>query len=85
MKKVTIYSTPTCHFCNLAKDYFKENNIPFESFDVSTDREKQMEILDKTGQMGVPVIMIDNEIVIGFDKTRIEELLKGDVGMPMSA
>lgn len=76
MKKVTIYSTPTCHFCNLAKEYLKENNVPFESFDVSTDREKQMEILDKTGQMGVPVILIDNEVIVGFDKPKIAELLQ---------
>ncbi|MCX6703770.1 MAG: glutaredoxin family protein [Candidatus Zambryskibacteria bacterium] len=87
MKKVVVYSTPTCHFCNLAKDYLKENNIPFESFDVSTDREKQMEIFDKTGQMGVPVILIDDEVIVGFDKPRIEELLKGGakMDMPMAA
>lgn len=75
MKKVVIYSTPTCHFCNLAKEYFKTNNIPFESFDVSTDREKQMEILDKTGQMGVPVILIGDDVIVGFDKPKIDELL----------
>ena len=75
MKKVTIYSTPTCHYCNLAKDYLKANNVPFESFDVSTDREKQAEILEKTGQMGVPVIMIDSDVIVGFDKPRIAQLL----------
>lgn len=75
MKKVVIYSTPTCHFCNLAKDYFKENNVPFESFDVSTDREKKMEILDKTGQMGVPVILIGDDVVVGFNKPLIDQLL----------
>jgi glutaredoxin 3 len=75
MKKVVIYSTPACHFCNLAKEYLTKNNIPFESFDVSTDREKQMEILDKTGQMGVPVILIDEEVVVGFNKPVIDQLL----------
>lgn len=75
MKKVVIYSTPTCHFCNLAKEYFKANNIPFESFDVSTDRQKQMEILDKTGQMGVPVILIGDDVVVGFNKPLIDQLL----------
>jgi len=75
MKKVIIYSTPTCHFCNLAKEYFTKNNIQFTAFDVSTDREKQAEILEKTGQMGVPVILIDDEVVVGFDRPRIDELL----------
>jgi glutaredoxin 3 len=75
MKKVVIYSTPTCHFCNLAKEYLTKNNVPFESFDVSTDREKQMEILDKTGQMGVPVILIGEDIVVGFNKPLIDQLL----------
>ncbi|MHB1316668.1 MAG: glutaredoxin family protein [Minisyncoccota bacterium] len=75
MKKVIVYSTPTCHFCNLAKTYLTENNIPFESFDVSTDQEKLREILEKTGQMGVPVILIDDEVIVGFDKPKIAELL----------
>jgi len=75
MKKVVIYSTPTCHFCNLAKEYLTKNNVPFESFDVSTDREKQMEILDKTGQMGVPVILIGEDVVVGFNKPLIDQLL----------
>lgn len=87
MKKVTVYSTPTCHFCNLAKEYFKANNVPFESFDVSTDREKQMEILDKTGQMGVPVILIGDDVVVGFDKPKIDALLHlgAQMDMPMAA
>lgn len=87
MKKVIVYSTPTCHFCNLAKEYFKENHVPFESFDVSTDREKQMEILDKTGQMGVPVILIDDAVIVGFDKPKIDELLNlgAKMDMPMAA
>lgn len=75
MKKVVIYSTPTCHFCNLAKEYLTKNNVSFESFDVSTDREKQMEILDKTGQMGVPVILIGEDVVVGFNKPLIDQLL----------
>lgn len=87
MKKVVVYSTPTCHFCNLAKDYFKQHNVAFESFDVSTDREKQMEILDKTGQMGVPVILIDDAVIVGFDKPKIDMLLNlgGKADMPMAA
>ncbi len=87
MKKVVVYSTPTCHFCNLAKEYFKTHNVPFESFDVSTDREKQMEILDKTGQMGVPVILIGDDVVVGFDKPKIDQLLNlgAQKDMPMAA
>ena len=76
MKKVTIYSTPTCHFCHMAKDYFNEKGVNFEDFDVSKDLEKRKEMLEKSGQMGVPVIIIDNkEIIVGFNKPQIVELL----------
>lgn len=75
MKKVTIYSTPTCHFCHIAKDFFKEKNIVFEDFNVSTDLEKRKEMLERSGQMGVPVIIIDNDLVVGFNKPQIMELL----------
>ena len=87
MKKVVIYSTPTCHFCNLAKEYFTQKGVEFTSFDVSTDREKQAEILEKTGQMGVPVILIDDQVVVGFDRPLIDELLKDDAAtnMPLAA
>lgn len=76
MKKVTIYSTPTCHFCHMAKDYFKEKGVEFEDFDVSKDLEKRKEMLEKSGQMGVPVIIIDNkDIIVGFNKPQIIQLL----------
>ncbi len=75
MKKVTVYSTPTCHFCNMAKEYFKANNVPFETFDVSIDQEKRREMMEKSGQLGVPVITIDNNIIIGFNKPKIAEIL----------
>ena len=75
MKKVTVYSTPTCHFCVLAKEYFTTNNIPFEDFDVLSDLEKRSEMLDKSGQMGVPVIVIDDQVMVGFDKPRIAQAL----------
>ena len=75
MKKVTIYSTPTCHFCSLAKDYFKENNISFEAFDVASDSARRKEMAEKSGQLGVPVIVIDNEVIVGFDKPRIDQAL----------
>jgi glutaredoxin-like YruB-family protein len=75
MKKVTIYSTPTCHFCHAAKDFFNENNVEFTDYNVALDQEKRKEMMEKTGQLGVPVIMIGNQIVIGFDKSKLKELL----------
>lgn len=75
MKEVKIYSTPTCHFCHMAKDYFKENNIEYTDYNVAEDAEKRAEMLEKTGQMGVPVIIIGDEVTIGFNQARIEELL----------
>lgn len=75
MKKVVMYSTPTCHFCNLAKEFFSDHNISYESFDVQSDLAKRQEMVDKSGQMGVPVIYIDDEMVLGFDEDKIKELL----------
>ncbi len=75
MEKVTIYSTPTCHFCHMAKDFFKEKGIEFEDFNVSSDLEKRKEMVDKSGQMGVPVILIKDQIIVGFNKPKIVELL----------
>lgn len=74
-KKVTIYSTPTCHYCNLAKDFFKENNIAYETFDVQTDLAKRKEMIQKSGQMGVPVIYVGDELVMGFDEDKLRSLL----------
>lgn len=75
MKNVTIYTTPTCHFCHAAKDFFRENNIPFTEHDVAADVEKRTEMIEMTGQMGVPVIKIGDDIVIGFAEDHIKELL----------
>jgi len=75
MKNVTIYSTPSCHFCHMAKDFFKEKNITYTDYNVATDVEKRKEMLEKSGQMGVPVIIIDNDLVIGFNKPVISQLL----------
>ncbi|MCK5022091.1 MAG: glutathione S-transferase N-terminal domain-containing protein [Candidatus Pacebacteria bacterium] len=75
MKKVKIYTTPTCGYCNIAKDFFDENNIKYEVFDVSTDEKKRQELVDISGQMGVPVIMVDDEMIIGFDQAKISGLL----------
>lgn len=72
---VTIYSTPVCHFCHAAKDFFQENNVAFTDNDVASDAVKRQEMIDLTGQMGVPVIKIGNDIVIGFDEPKLRELL----------
>ena len=75
MNTVTVYSTPSCHFCHMAKDFFKEKNVEFVDFDVAGDQEKRKEMIDKSGQMGVPVIIIGNQIIVGFNKPKIVELL----------
>ena len=72
---VIVYSTPTCHFCTLAKEFFKENNIAYTEYNVLSDLEKRQEMVDKSGQMGVPVIDISGDIVVGFDEEQISKLL----------
>lgn len=75
MKNVTIYSTPTCHYCHMAKDFFTANSIVYTEYNVATDLEKRKEMVEKSGQMGVPVIIIDGELSVGFDKSKIAQLL----------
>lgn len=74
-KKITVYSTPTCPYCIRLKQFLKDNNIPFEHYDVSVNQEKAEEMIQKSGQMGVPVLDIEGEIITGFDKEKIKELL----------
>ena len=74
-KNVIVYSTPSCPYCNMAKQYFKENDIDFTNYDVSKNREKAKEMINKSGQQGVPVIDIDGEIIVGFDKSKVKQLL----------
>ena len=74
-KNVVIYSTATCHFCHAAKDFFNQNNIPFEEIDVTSDEEKRQEMIDLSGQLGVPVIKIDDEIFVGFRQDKLAEAL----------
>lgn len=76
MKKVIIYSTPTCHYCNLAKEFFDHYDISYESYNVQSDLEKRKEMVEKSGQMGVPVIFVDDEMVKGFDEEKLRELLE---------
>ena len=74
-KKVVIYSTPTCPFCKRAKAYLSQKGIPYTDINVATDREKSKEMIQKSGQMGVPVIIIDGEIVVGFNQAQLDKLL----------
>ena len=76
MQQVTIYSTPTCHFCHAAKDFFTANNVPFTDWNVASDLPHRQEMIQKSGQMGVPVIFVGDDLVIGFDEDRLRELLK---------
>lgn len=75
-KQVTIFSTPACHFCNQAKEYFTNNDVEYTEHDVAADQDKRQEMIEMTGQMGVPVIRIGDDVVIGFDEEKIGELLK---------
>ncbi|MGE4554967.1 MAG: glutaredoxin family protein [Candidatus Paceibacterota bacterium] len=75
MKKVKIYTTPLCPWCQVTKDFLKSYQIEFEEIDVSQDVEKAKEMVQKSGQYGVPVIEIDGQIVVGFNKALLEELL----------
>lgn len=76
MKNVTIYTTPTCGYCKMAKEFFTANNIPYTEYNVGTDIEKRKEMIEKSGQMGVPVIFVDENMTIGFDKSRLSSLLE---------
>jgi len=70
-KIVTIYSTPTCHFCQMAKDFLKEKSIAYIEFDVAHDLERRQEMIQKSGQMGVPVISVDDDVIVGFDREKL--------------
>lgn len=72
---VTVYSTPTCHYCNLAKEFFKRNNVTFTEVNVGADREAARAMVQRTGQMGVPVIDVGDETIIGFNEEKLRQLL----------
>jgi len=75
MKNVTIYSTPTCHFCQMAKEFLKDNNVEYTEFNVAEDAEKRQEMVEKSGQMGVPVIVIGDDFMVGFNEDKMKESL----------
>lgn len=73
--RVKIYTTPTCPYCAMAKEFLKANGIPYEEIDVSTSEEAANEMIKKSGQMGVPVIEIDGQIIVGFDRAALRKAL----------
>jgi len=75
MSKVKVFSTPSCPYCELLKQFLKDKGVEFEAIDVSQDEESQNYIMEKTGKIAVPVTEIDGQIVVSFDKAKIMELL----------
>ncbi len=75
MSKITVYSTPTCPYCAMAKKYLKEKGVEYEDIDVSKDSDSLEEMVKKSGQMGVPVLDIDGEVIVGFDREAIDKAL----------
>ena len=73
--KVTIYSTPTCVYCKMAKEFFAKNNIAYEEHNVASDVKAREEMVEKSHQLGVPVIEVDDNIIIGFDQRTLEQVL----------
>lgn len=78
-RQVTVYSTPTCPYCKMAKEFFQQHGVEFQNVDVAADESKAEEMIQKSGQMGVPVIVIKKEsqedVVVGFDQGKISQLL----------
>jgi glutaredoxin-like YruB-family protein len=74
--EVKIYTTPTCHYCVQAKSFLSERGIVYEEKNVAEDLDARQEMIDLSGQMGVPVIKVDNEIIVGFNREKLEQLLK---------
>ena len=75
MANVSIYTTPTWGYCKMTKEFFKENNVEYKEIDVSTDKEAAQQMIEKTGQSGVPVVDIDGELIVGFDKDKLKQAL----------
>ncbi len=73
--QVKIYTTPTCPYCKLAKSYMDEQGVAFEEIDVAADSDAAQEMVKASGQMGVPVIMVDDQVIVGWNKTALEEAL----------
>ncbi len=76
MPNVKIYTTPTCPWCQKTKEFFKENNVRYEEINVAADHKAAQEMIEKSGQMGVPVVEVDGQIIVGFDKNALKKALK---------
>jgi len=74
-KSVIIYSAPTCPYCKRAKEYLSQKGISYTDYDVASDRDKAKEMIQKSGQIGVPVILVDDQLVAGFNQSKLDELL----------
>ena len=74
-KNVIIYSTPSCHYCQMTKEFLKEKGIEYTDFNVAEDADKRAEMIEKSGQMGVPVILIGEEMMVGFDQAKLSAAL----------
>jgi glutaredoxin-like YruB-family protein len=74
-KEVSIYSTSACHYCQMAKAFFQNNGVAYKDFNVAEDAEKRQEMIEMTGQMGVPVIKIGDEILVGFSEAKVREMI----------
>ncbi len=74
-RQIVIYSTPTCPICKRAKEYLAKKGIPYQEIDVAGDRKAAQEMIQKSGQMGVPVIIVDDELMVGFNQSKLDELL----------
>ena len=72
---IKVYSTPTCVYCKTLKGYLQKNKVAFEDIDVSKDEKQLQKMIKDSGQMGVPVVQIDSEVIVGFDKAKIDKLL----------
>ena len=72
---VVIYSTPTCGYCKMAKEFLNEKGVEFEEYNVAQDEAKRNQMVEKTGQMGVPVIEVNDQVMIGFDRESLENML----------
>ena len=75
MASITIYSTPSCVYCKMAKEYLAKKNIPYQEKDVASDIKARDDMVQKSGQLGVPVIDVDGDIIVGFDRQKLNELL----------
>lgn len=75
MHDVKIYSTSTCPWCKKAKDYLEEKGVEFIDYNVGEDRDKLQEMMDVSGQRGVPVVVVDDDVIVGFNETKIDQAL----------